>query len=170
MDRKRRNLCKKSEVIMTSLTIVDLLKYLYPGELEARRVQLGQDDDGVIRIKKWAIPNIEQPSEATLSNLLQQHERTLQLNTFLNHGTEILDNLITQTAKNKGYDSPVSCVSYLTSSVFKWSEEAAAFSAWRDSVHLYAQSIYNNLLTNNDPIPELSTLVANAPAMVWPNA
>jgi len=155
---------------MATLTIVDLIKYLYPGELEASRVQLGEDDDGVIRIKKWQVANTPEPSLLELENLLAQHDRAIKLEQFAKDGTYALDALIVGTAKNKGYDSPVSCVSYLTSSVFQWSEEAAAFSNWRDSVHLYAQGIYNNLLTNNDPIPDIATLVANAPAMVWPSA
>lgn len=74
---------------------------------------------------------------------------------------------INEVAGARGYDSGVSCVSYLTSSSPAWAAEAAVFVLWRDAVWIAAYAALATYQADG-VAPDLGRLLAALPAIRWP--
>jgi hypothetical protein len=73
-------------------------------------------------------------------------------------------------AAQRGYSSSPSCAGYVASTVPKWKAEALAFIAWRDAVWVYVYNALNKVKKGERPVPTVPGLIAELPALVWPNA
>ncbi len=72
------------------------------------------------------------------------------------------------TAQSRGYDSGVSCASYLGSTNPAWAAEAATLIAWRDAVWTYAQGELAKVEAGERDRPTVKALVEELPAVDWP--
>jgi hypothetical protein len=72
------------------------------------------------------------------------------------------------TARARSYDSALSCVSYIDSTVTTYQAEAAAMRDWRDAVWLRCYELLAEVQAGTRPIPTESELIALLPAIVWP--
>lgn len=75
---------------------------------------------------------------------------------------------IDATARQRDYDSGVSCASYVNSTVQQWAAEAAAFVAWRDAVWEYAFAELDKVLNGQRPQPTIDEFLQELPVMQWP--
>ena len=89
-----------------------------------------------------------QPTQETLSAAVQAH--------------------LDATARARTYDSALSCVSYIDSTVTTYRAEAAAMRDWRDAVWLRCYELLAEVQAGTRPIPTESELIALLPAIVWP--
>ncbi len=71
------------------------------------------------------------------------------------------------TARERNYRDATSCASYVASTNTAWAAEAEAFVAWRDAVWSEVLAVYAAVLGGAD-LPALPDLIADLPAMVWP--
>src|SRR5690606_14934315 len=69
------------------------------------------------------------------------------------------------TARERQYDSGVSCASYVNSTVQQWAAEAAAFVAWRDAVWAHAFTELDKVLNEERPQPTVEEFLLELPAM-----
>ena len=82
--------------------------------------------------------------------------------------TAAMNDLVTATAQEKGYNSAESVTTYMASKIPGWAAEAKAFSDWRDDVWVYAVGVMNAVKAGERPLPDLEAFLAGAPAMEWP--
>lgn len=75
---------------------------------------------------------------------------------------------IDATARQRSYDSGITCASYVGSTNPAWAAEAAAFTAWRDAVWVYAYAELAKVENGQRPQPTVETILAELPAMTWP--
>lgn len=75
---------------------------------------------------------------------------------------------VNSVAAEKGYDSGATCAGYATSSVEKWSSEAAAFIAWRDSVWVAVFSLLAAVEAGTATIPTAEEMISSLPVITWP--
>jgi hypothetical protein len=71
-------------------------------------------------------------------------------------------------ARARSYDSALSCVSYIDSTVTTYRAEATAMRDWRDAVWLRCYELLAEVQAGTRPIPTESELIALLPAIVWP--
>lgn len=71
-------------------------------------------------------------------------------------------------ARERHYDSAISCASYLGSTVAQWAEEAAAFVAWRDQVWACALAELDKVTSGARETPDVADFIEALPKMVWP--
>lgn len=76
--------------------------------------------------------------------------------------TQLMAHLDTK-AKERRYDSALSCASYISSSNMTWRNEAHAFVMWRDAI-LDAGYNYQTTVQNG----RFEDFLLTAPALVWP--
>jgi hypothetical protein len=88
-----------------------------------------------------------QPTQATLSAAVQAH--------------------LDATARARSYDSALSCVSYIDSTVTTYRAEAAAMRDWRDAVWTRCYELLAEVQAGTRPIPTESELIALLPAIQW---
>lgn len=75
---------------------------------------------------------------------------------------------IDSIAQKKGYDSGISCATYVTSTVATFAADAAAFIKWRDSVWGTCQQLEATDLAATPPIiPTAAAVIAALPAAPW---
>ena len=72
------------------------------------------------------------------------------------------------TARARSYDSALSCVSYIDSTVAAYRAEAAAMRDWRDAVWTRCYELLAEVQAGTRPIPTESELIALLPTIVWP--
>ena len=75
---------------------------------------------------------------------------------------------VDQTANQRGYDSGVTCASYVGSTNEAWSEEALAFVAWRDAVWAHAYTELAKVEGGLREQPSVAEIIDEMPAMSWP--
>ena len=68
------------------------------------------------------------------------------------------------TARAKGYDSALSCVSYLDSTVATYRAEATAMRDWRDAVWLRCYEVLAEVQAGTRPVPTEAELIALLPS------
>jgi hypothetical protein len=88
-----------------------------------------------------------QATQATLSAAVQAH--------------------LDATARARSYDSALSCVSYINSTVTTYQAEAAAMRDWRDAVWLRCYELLAEVQAGTRPIPTEQQLLALLPAIDW---
>lgn len=75
---------------------------------------------------------------------------------------------IDTVAKGRAYSGAVSLASYLASTNPQWAAEAQAFVAWRGAVWIYAYAEMDKVLSAQRPQPTIPELIAELPAITWP--
>lgn len=75
---------------------------------------------------------------------------------------------IDATAQQRGYDSGVTCASYVGSTNLQWSGEASAFISWRDSVWAHAYAELAKVQAGEREQPSVAEIIDELPAMSWP--
>lgn len=81
-----------------------------------------------------------------------------------------IQSLIDAAAQARGYDSGLTCASYLGSTVARWAAEARAMVDWRDAVWSHALAELAKVEAGERPQPGVDELLAELPALVWPEA
>jgi hypothetical protein len=150
------------------MNIVELCMIKYPGQVECRNIQFGQDtQDSPIVIKHWAVPDIAQPTEAELEAEIPQYQRQFDVETFKSDIDRKIGSLLDSTAQSHGYSNSQSIASYVSSSNVQWHSEAEAFVAWRDQVweHVYIEYM---AIDAGGSIANEDTFMASLPKIVWP--
>ena len=79
-----------------------------------------------------------------------------------------IDAEVESTARGRGYNGAAHMAGYVTSTVPRWAEEAAAFIVWRDMVWLSVFATLNLVEAGKEAVPTLEKLVAGLPAPKWP--
>lgn len=75
---------------------------------------------------------------------------------------------IDATAQARGYDSGVTCASYVGSTIPAWAAEAAAFVAWRDAVWAYAHGELAKVEIGERVQPAVPEIMRELPSTDWP--
>lgn len=75
---------------------------------------------------------------------------------------------IDATARQRDYDSGVSCASYVNSTNPQWAAEAQAFVAWRDSVWSYAFQELAKVENGEREQPTIDEFLSELPQIEWP--
>lgn len=101
-------------------------------------------------------------------NLREQQFAANAFNRLKDNAISKLELHINDTAKERSYNSGVSCSSYTSSNNLQWKAEADVFIAWRDSVWLYAYQVLSDIESNTIPAPSLDEFIASLPTIVWP--
>lgn len=149
------------------MNIVDIVKIKYPQAILNNQVSFRKLEDDSIIIVEWNVPNVEKPNEQDLLDESSSLEMQYQKMILEEKVTPIMISLIENTAKSKGYDSSLSCASYLNSSNNQWSQEAQSFIAWRDSCYQYVYQILDNI-EQGQPIPSEQDFINGLPIIQWP--
>lgn len=71
------------------------------------------------------------------------------------------------TARTRGYESALSCVSYIDSTVPQYRAEATAMRDWRDAVWIRCYELLFEVTIGTRPIPTESELIALLPTIDW---
>lgn len=150
------------------MNIYDVCKYLYPGQIELENIAFGMNPGEKPFITNWSVPNIEKPTIDYLESKISLYEKDFMLNLFKEQSGLVLSQLIEKTAKNKNYDSSLSCLSYINSSSEQWKKEAAAFLAWRDSLFTYIIEQSEKIEKGERSIPSFEDFKKELPSIVWP--
>ena len=112
----------------------------------------------------WAL----QPGEI-LSDTMPEMSAEQQAAKLLNEMKELVQAHIDQVAREMAYTDGLHAASYVASTIEAWAAEAQAFVAWRDSVWVAAISILYDCKSGLREIPSADDLLAELPAMEWPN-
>lgn len=75
---------------------------------------------------------------------------------------------IDATARQRDYDSGVSCASYVNSLNPLWAAEATAFIAWRDAVWAYAFQELAKVENGEREQPTIDEFLSELPQIEWP--
>lgn len=75
---------------------------------------------------------------------------------------------IDSVAREQGYDSIYTAISYLGSSNPKWAAESVALRDWRDSVWLTTHGILNDVVAGERPLPAIEQVIAELPIYQQP--
>ena len=71
------------------------------------------------------------------------------------------------TARARSYDSALSCVSYIDSTVAAYRAEATTMRDWRDAVWTRCYELLAEVQAGTRPVPTESELIALLPAIQW---
>ena len=74
---------------------------------------------------------------------------------------------VNATAAQRGYESAVSCASYIASTIPIYAAEAAAFVPWRDAVWVAVTAALAAVQQGAQP-PTIAALIESLPAIQWP--
>lgn len=72
-----------------------------------------------------------------------------------------------EVAAQKSYESSLSCVTYVTSTVTEWSAESVVFSAWRDAVWVYVLGELPKFISGERPLIPVDQFIAELPTITW---
>lgn len=72
------------------------------------------------------------------------------------------------TARARGYDGILSLCSYAASDQLRFGAEGKAGVAWRDAVWAACYEIVDAVRAGQRPVPTLAELIAELPAIDWP--
>jgi hypothetical protein len=81
--------------------------------------------------------------------------------------TEAVQAHLDATARSRGYDSALSCVSYIDSTVAAYRVEATAMRDWRDAVWVRCIAVMDEVKLGQRPIPTEAQLLALLPTITW---
>ena len=152
------------------MNIVDLCQIKYPGMVESCCIMFGQDSEtSPIRIVKWDVPNVPEPTVEELEAEIPQYERQFDVQTFKKDIDAKVSALLNSTAQSRGYSDSQSIVGYVSSSNTQWQAEAQAFVSWRDQVweRVYIEYM---AIDAGGSIPNADEFMASMPKIVWPGA
>lgn len=151
------------------MNIIQLCQIKYPNMVETMHIIFSQDmEGGPLRISKWDVPNVPEPTVEELEAEIPQYQRQFDVQTFKKDIDAKVSALLNSTAQSHGYSDSQSIVSYVSSSNTQWQAEAQAFVAWRDQVwkHVYVEYMAINAGGN---IPNEDEFIASLPQIVWPS-
>lgn len=74
------------------------------------------------------------------------------------------------TARARSYNSALSCVSYVDSTVAQYRTEATAMRDWRDAVWQRCYELLAEVQAGQRPIPSEQELIALLPTILWPQS
>lgn len=138
--------------------------------VETMHIIFSQDmEGGPLRISKWDVPNVPEPTEAELEAEIPQYQRQFDVETFKKNIDTKVSALLNNTAQSRGYSDSQSIASYVSSSNVQWHSEAEAFVLWRDQVWEQVYREYMAIDAGGD-IPNEDTFMASLPPIVWPGA
>lgn len=86
----------------------------------------------------------------------------------LNAFTAAIEDHIEATARDRQYSSAVSCASYFNDPNPVWSAEAQQFVAWRSAAWAKAFEVLADVQSGKRPVPAIADMIAELPAMEWP--
>lgn len=153
---------------MKKMTVVDVVKVVYPGHLESGNIRFGCNLEGVLFITKWAVPNEPQPTIKDLEAQIPQLQNQFDIDNFIFNVTNELALYVDLIAQQKKYLNAVSCVSYINSTVEPWKSEALSFISWRDSVYKYVIEQIELIQTGQRTIPNFQDFKNELPVITWP--
>lgn len=153
---------------MTTMTIIDVVNILYPGQQALGNVTYGQEANSTIIITSWNVPGVPKPLESDLEAQIPGLQNQFYLNYFITYGTPQLASYVDSVAQQKQYENAVSCASYINSSVVQWKNEATTFIAWRDSIYNYAIAQQTLMQSGKRTIPTFDEFKTELPVIVWP--
>ena len=81
--------------------------------------------------------------------------------------TKVVQTHLDVTARAKGYDSALSCVSYMDSTIPAYRTEAAAMRDWRDAVWVRCYGLLAEVRSNAGPIPSEEDVLNALPKINW---
>lgn len=123
-----------------------------------------------IVISFWNVPDVPQPSHEEVMALdTPELEHMYQFYRFIDAGTPLIAAYVDAVAREKNYDTAVSCASYVSSTIPAWQAQAVAFVAWRDSVYSYCIAQETLMQTGARSIPTFEEFKTELPVMVWPS-
>ena len=150
------------------MNVVDVINVLYPGAIQARLIDLGQDASGVIFITKWIVPDVPQPTidelQAQIPELLQEFE----YEKFVSQGIPLISIYCDSVAKEKKFDTALSCASYVSSTVDEWRNQTLVFVSWRDAVFSYLIQQLPLMKSGQRSIPTFQEFKSELPVIEWP--
>lgn len=154
-----------------SISIVDIVQYVYPGQFESGNVAFSANPNapGGIAISVWNVQGVPEPSVESLVALFPQYETQYENTTVMNECQVLVAQKLDAVAQGKQYSTAVACASYVTSSNPQWAAEAAAFVHWRDDVFVYAINIMTQVQQGTMPCPTVQEFMDGLPVIVWPN-
>ena len=150
------------------MNIVQLCQIKYPGMVETMHIIFSQDmEGGPLRISKWDVPNIPEPTVEELEAEIPQYQRQFDVETFKKDIDTKVSALLNSTAQSRGYSDSQSIVGYVSSSNTQWQAEAQAFAAWRDQVweRVYIEYM---AIDAGGSIPNEDEFMATLPQILWP--
>lgn len=150
------------------MNIVEILQLMYPGQVEAGNITFYMPETEIL-IQSWNVPGVPQPTEAEVMAQEPVYQWQFDYNNLVSNSTRDAAFLFDSTAQSRGYNSELSCISYLTSTIETWSAEATAFFNWRDSMWSYLFAKYDEYNVHGAPLPTVEALMADAPQIVWPS-
>ena len=154
---------------MTTMTIVDVINILYPGQWALGNVTFGEDVTGPIFITSWNVPNQKQPDFASLEAQIPQLQAQFDLSYFTTIGTPQLAAYIDSIAHQKQYDNAVSLATYINSTAPSWIAEAKNFLLWRDAVYNYAIAQIALMPSGQRRVTTFTEFQSELPLIVWPD-
>ncbi len=153
---------------MTTMTIIDVCRYVYPGQIEAGNIHFGQGLDGIIHISQWSVPATPEPTTQALEALIPTYQHQFDFDYFDTYESVLLSAYADIVAQEKRYDSAVACATYIHSSVMQWVNEATTFIAWRDAVYSYLIEQEALMVAEERTIPTFDEFKEELPVIVWP--
>jgi len=152
------------------MTFEEIMLTAFASEFTKGQFGLSDNNDGLgVVISFWQVTNVTEPTHAEVMAMdTPAMEFKFAYDTFINDYLKQLASVIDDVARQRNYDSSISCVSYLNSTNLTWKIDADTFNVWRDSVwnYLYAQQVL--ILNKTRPIPTVAQLNAELPVIVWP--
>lgn len=76
--------------------------------------------------------------------------------------------ILDEKAKNRGYDNIAAACSYLNSTVPRFAAEAQAYLEWRDRVWVSSHQLLSEIESGAIALPEKAELASLLPAIQWP--
>jgi len=151
------------------MNIVDLCQIKYPGMVDSWHIIFSQDmEGGPLRISKWDVPNVPEPTVEELEAEIPQYQRQFDVETFKKNIDTKVSALLNSTAQIRGYSDAQSIVGYVNSTNTQWQAEAQAFISWRDGVWALVFAQYD-LIDSGANIPNADDFIASLPQIVWPS-
>ena len=148
------------------MNIVEICTVKYPGQVEARNITFRKPDDEIL-LDLWRVPEVERPDEVDLLAEASQWERLYALFRLKQDGLYLIELLLNEKAKDKGYNNAISCASYANSTNAEWKAEAEVFVVWRDAIWTYAYAQFE-AAQQGGAIPSAEELISGSPQLIWP--
>lgn len=144
------------------MTIADVLSYKY----SEYQWSVGEDYESLF----WDPANgIAKPSQQQIDT------DTAEYNNYINSLAkfrEFVNNrlwpFLDKKAADKGYCNAANCSALVTSSIQSVRNDAQAFNAWRDSVLIYINQVYQDITNEVRTKPTLQELLDELPTLEWP--
>lgn len=154
---------------MTTMTIVDVVSQVWPGQQELGNVRFGQNPGEPIFITTWTVPDIPEPSVEELEAMIPGLQTQFDIWYFINHGTPLIEPFMDSVAAQRQYTSTITCASYANSTVPEWKAQAEAFVAWRDQILSYTMTQVQLMQGEQRSVPTFEEFITELPVIVWPS-